>query len=182
MPQLPDVFPELSTSRLQLIAMQPEHIRDLYRLLSDERVNAFYPVIPLSRPEDLLKVIDMFANKFSNKEAIRWGITLKDSSEIIGTIGYTGFTAGHKGSIVYALRPELWGRGLMQEAIKEVTRFGFKELELERIDAEVLPGNTPSERLLEKLGFRHEGLLRRWMNWRRKLHDVNMWALLRAEA
>ncbi|TIM75611.1 MAG: GNAT family N-acetyltransferase, partial [Mesorhizobium sp.] len=55
------------------------------------------------------------------------------------------------------------GRGLMTDAVKVVTRFAFDTLRLHRIEAACIPDNARSIRVLEKAGFRREGLLRSYL-------------------
>ena len=53
-----------------------------------------------------------------------------------------------------------WGQGLMSEVLPMLVRFGFEQLGLHRIEARVEPEHGASVRLLRKLGFTDEGLLR----------------------
>jgi len=175
---LSDQFPVLYTSRLQLIEINHSHQPDLFYLLTDKRVTEYYHVIPLQEVADVRKVVDFLHQRFIDKEGIRWGIALENKEELIGMIGFNSFVPGHKGVLVFALVQEYWGKGYMAEAIAAVTAYGFSTLELKRIEAEVLPGNKGSEKVLEKTGFRHEGLLQQWMLWDNKAFDVNMYALL----
>lgn len=174
-------FPVLDTPRLELKAIGPGHQADLFRLLTDPRVTAFFPVVPLQQPSDTVKIVDRFARLWEEQSGIRWGLFITGTRELIGMAGFNSFTRGHKGAVVYLLLPEYQGRGLAGEALHEVLRFGFSELELKRVEAEVIPGNTASERVLDRLGFHHEGLLRRWMAWGEQLYDINMYSLLKEE-
>lgn len=65
--------------------------------------------------------------------------------------------------------------------MKVVVEFGFKELEINRIEAEVMQGNTASEQVLAKIGFKNEGILRQWMYWNEKHFDMTMYSLLQSE-
>jgi [ribosomal protein S5]-alanine N-acetyltransferase len=65
--------------------------------------------------------------------------------------------------------------------LRAVIAFGFNELAINRIEAEVMPGNEASERVLEKLGFTREGILREWMLWNEKHYDMTMFSLVRSE-
>lgn len=69
----------------------------------------------------------------------------------------------------------------MTEAAEAVISFGFNNLNINRIEAEVMMGNTQSEHLLLKLGFRKEGCLRDWMYWDNKHFDMTMFSLLKRE-
>ena len=70
----------------------------------------------------------------------------------------------------------------MTEALGGIIDFGFGSLELNRIEAVIMPGNMASINLLEKLGFENEGLLREYERWGSKgFVDLCIFALLRKE-
>ena len=69
----------------------------------------------------------------------------------------------------------------MREALKRVLDFGFGTMELNRIEALVFPENLPSHRLLQKLGFQREGVLREYEFVKEKFVDLTMYSLLRRE-
>ena len=48
-----------------------------------------------------------------------------------------------------------WGRGLASEAAREIVRYAFETLALERVTAEAAARNRASLRILAKLGFQH---------------------------
>lgn len=54
----------------------------------------------------------------------------------------------------------------------------FNNLEINRIEAEVMQGNVASEAVLGKLGFKNEGVLRQWMYWNGNHYDMTMFSLL----
>jgi ribosomal-protein-alanine N-acetyltransferase len=68
----------------------------------------------------------------------------------------------------------------MTEALTAIIDLGFKEMGLNRVDAVVMPENSASIKLLEKLGFCYEGLLREYENWGSKgFADLCMLSILR---
>lgn len=176
-----DTFPILHTDRLDLIEIKQEHLRDIFKLFSDSKVTQFYNVVTLSKEEEAQKFIDWFHNRFADKAAIRWGISLKGHNSIIGTIGFNNFTKRHRANLGYDLQADFWNKGYVTEALKIVIDFGFKELDLNRIEAEVMQGNIASERVLTKLGFTREGILRQWMYWNDKHYDMTMFSFLKAD-
>jgi ribosomal-protein-alanine N-acetyltransferase len=180
MPQLFEQFPVLHTERLDLIEITQDHLTDLFELFTDKRVTEFFGMIALNEPSDAQKIFDMLNTRYNEGIGIRWGIALK-GQKIIGNLGFNNFTPGHRSVIVFAIMPEYWNKGLMTEAIKEIVRFGFAELGVNRIEAEVIPGNLASEKALQKVGFMHEGLLRQWMFWEGKRNDINMYAILKSD-
>lgn len=171
----PAPFPELHTPRLHLREIRDTDRPALFSLLTNAQVTQYFMVIPLQQEPDAQKVVDMFRRVYREQTGLRWVISLEGEEEAIGIIGFHAYTHGHKGSIVYAINPQHWGKGYITEAIQAITQYGFENLGLKRIDAEVLPGNTASEKVLEKNGFQHEGFLRQWLQWGGKCYDVNMY-------
>ncbi len=172
-------FPILRTERLDLIEINQNHLTDLFNLFSDEDVTEFYNIKTLNEETDAQKYLDWFQSRFYDKLGIRWGIALEGRTEIIGTIGFNNYTKDHRANIGYDLQKKYWNNGYITEALKLVIKFGFEELEINRIEAEVMPGNIYSEKALNSLGFKREGLLRDWMLWNEKHYDMIMYSLLR---
>lgn len=83
-----------------------------------------------------------------------------------------------RADISYALSPEYWGSGYATEVVKEVITYGFEKLGIKRIGAVVFVENTSSNKLLEKLGFEKEGVLRNYMYQDGVPHDTNIYSLL----
>ena len=79
----------------------------------------------------------------------------------------------------YDLHVDYWNKGYITEALSEIVNFGFDTLEINRIEAEVMQGNVASERVLSKLGFTKEGILRDWMYWNNKHYNMVMYSLLK---
>jgi ribosomal-protein-alanine N-acetyltransferase len=69
----------------------------------------------------------------------------------------------------------------MTEALHSVIAYGFDHLRLNRIEAWVMPENRASSRVLEKLGFSSEGVLRERGFWKGTYHDLEMFSLLKRE-
>ena len=175
------IFPILHTDRLDLIEIKQHHLGDLYQLYSNENVTRYYNVLPLKNEQEAQKYIDWFQSRFKDALGIRWGISIKGQQNIIGTIGFNNFTKRHRANIGYDLQTEHWNNGYITEALKTVINFGFDQLEINRIEAEVMQGNIISEKVLDKLNFKNEGVLREWMFWNDKHYDMTMFSLLKAD-
>lgn len=176
-----DTFPILHTDRLDLVEIKQDHLADIFKLFGDNRVTQFYNVVTLANEEEGQKFIDWFRNRFTDKAGIRWGISLKGHDNIIGTIGFNNFTKRHRANIGYDLQADFWNKGYLTEALKTVIEFGFKQLDINRIEAEVMQGNVASEKILTKTGFKNEGVLRQWMYWNDKHYDMTMFSLLQSD-
>ena len=176
-----DTFPILYTNRLDLIEIKQEHLGDIFQLFSDERVTQYYNIKTLTIENEAQKFIDGFRSRFTEKAGIRWGIALKGQNNIIGTIGFNNFINRHKANVGYDLKVDFWNNGYLTEALKAVIGFGFIQLGINRIEAEVMQGNIASEKVLNKIGFKNEGVLRQWMFWNDKHYDMTMFSLLQSD-
>ncbi len=74
------------------------------------------------------------------------------------------------------------GRGHMTEAVRGAVRFAFSDLALHRVEAACLPNNEPSRRLLERVGFKHEGLARAYLKINGNWADHLLYAVLSSDA
>lgn len=96
--------------------------------------------------------------------AAQWGIALRDTDEIIGTVSLFQIDlANARGELGFALGREHWGQGYAREAVSRALDFAFGPLGLHRLEADVDPDNARSLKLVESLGFVREGFAReRW--------------------
>jgi ribosomal-protein-alanine N-acetyltransferase len=83
-------------------------------------------------------------------------VSLKDSPVMIGWGGLQHFNHGDEIEVGYAFAQTLWGRGLATELASAWLKFGFTNLDLDRIIAVADEANSGSRRVMEKIGMRHE--------------------------
>jgi RimJ/RimL family protein N-acetyltransferase len=102
---------------------------------------------------------------------------------LAGTVGFHTISDVHKSAeIAYDLSPAYWGRGIATAVCKEITAWGFQELDLVRVQATVLETNLPSAHILEKCGYTCEGLLRSYKMVRGRPGNFKMYARLKTDA
>ena len=90
-----------------------------------------------------------------------WGITLRPADTVIGRIGLANWAKEHhRAEVGFDLARAYWRQGIGTEAVSAVVRYAFEELHLHRLEAFPTLDNVASVRLLEKLGFFHEGTAR----------------------
>jgi len=160
-------FPVLHTPRLVLRAPVDADADLVFRIQSDLRVNRYLGRPPDRAVDDSAKRVAAMIAALRDGTGIRWIVCLREDGTAIGTGGLWRWVREHRlAEVGYDLLPQHWGRGYMPEAVRAMVRYGFATLRLHRIEANVDPANVASVRLLEKVGFRREGVLRE--NW---LHD-----------
>lgn len=143
---------ELHTQRLILRPFADGDAADLYEYAKDPRVGPIAGWPPHTSVENSREII---RTVFADPNA--FAVVDKDSGKVIGSAGFVGghYTElpGPDDEIGYALSPAWWGRGLIPEAVEELLRYGFEELELNTIWCGHYDGNHKSQRVIEKCGF-----------------------------
>lgn len=176
-----DVFPELSTERLHLRRITDDDAQSIYKLLSNPEVIKYDTFELFTNIEQAKDIIRWFNREFERKRAIFWGISLKDDYEIIGFCKCEVEIPKVRADFGYDLRLEYWNKGIMTEALSSIVDFAFHTLEINRIEATVSTENVASIRVLEKLGFIKEGILRERSYWKGISHDMVMLSILKNE-
>lgn len=176
-----EVFPELSTERLKLRRITQEDAESIYKLLSDPEVIKHDTFELFTNIEQAKNIIKWFDQEYKQKHSTFWGISLKDEPEIIGFCKCEIEVPKVRADFGYDLRSEYWNMGIMTEALSAIVDFAFHTLEINRIEATISTENIASIRVLEKLGFVKEGILRERSYWKGSSHDMIMLSMLKKE-
>lgn len=175
-------FPLIETDRLILREVQNEDSNDMFSYLSDKNVVKHMGLEPFQTEKDVLEEIEWYQKIYKEGTGIRWGITIKDDGRVIGSCGFLNMQPRHsKAEIGYELSKVYWGKGIASEVVEAVITYGFQHFELERIEALVEPANSASLKLLDKKGFKKEGLLRHYEFTCEKFDDLYMYSILRGD-
>lgn len=174
-------FPELRTERLLLRELTLADAPGVQRLRGSEEVMQY-----ISRPltlslEQAEAWVGIVMEALASNNGITWCLCLKEApAQHVGTIGLWRIDKeNHRAEIGYMLEPQLQGKGLMYEALQAVVEYGFREMKLHSIEAQIDPRNSASEALLKKSGFVQEAYFRE--NYRLRdggFTDTAVWSLL----
>ncbi|MGE0629658.1 MAG: GNAT family N-acetyltransferase [Hyphomicrobiaceae bacterium] len=107
-----------------------------------------------------------------------------DDERLLGGLTLSNVRRGvsQSASLGYWLGEPYVRRGYMSAAVEAIARFGFEDLDLHRIEAACLPVNEASIRVLERCGFRREGLARRYLKINGEWQDHLLYARLDEDA
>ncbi len=86
--------------------------------------------------------------------------TSLESREIVGSVSIFTHERHNKAELGYWIAHHLWGKGYASEATLAMVTFAFKTMNLYRMEANHLLRNPSSGKVLQKLGFKYEGLFR----------------------
>lgn len=177
--------PLLTTDRLVLRGLEPDEAALL--LDFDVRNREFLaPWEPLRTPEYFTEAraagsIRADADAAQRQVGFRWHLFLpQDPGRIVGSVALSNIVQGvflscHMG---YRLDAQAQGQGYMTEAVAAVVDHAFGAWGLHRIEANVIPRNRASRRVVTRLGFEEEGLARRYLKiagvWEDHLHYVRL--------
>ncbi|MDR0227504.1 MAG: GNAT family N-acetyltransferase [Flavobacteriaceae bacterium] len=149
-----DSFPIVETERLILKRLTIADVDVMFAIRSNPDIMKYIPRPLAQNKADILEHIELVDKKINSNECINWAITLKDSNEVIGTIGFPHFQVQHfRGEVGYTSLPQYNGKGYVTEALQAVIAYGFSTLKLHSVEALVDPENIGSMKVLEKCGF-----------------------------
>ncbi|PWK78686.1 ribosomal-protein-alanine N-acetyltransferase [Mucilaginibacter oryzae] len=154
-------FPVLTTERLLLRRFTQDDAADLFEMRANEEVMKYIARPICKTLDDAVALIDVIDKLLEGNDGITWCICLKNSNKYIGSIGFWRIEKNnHRAEIGYLLNPAYQGKGLMQEAVEAVIRYGFEVIGLHSVQANVQPENAGSVNLLLKNGFVKEAHFR----------------------
>ncbi len=172
-------LPELDTKRLLLRRMTMADAQDIFAYSRDPEVSRHVLWDAHRSIHDSRAYLRYIQRQYRNNEPSSWGIELKETGHLVGTIGFMWWNQENRSAEVgYSLSRVQWNRGLMTEALREVIRFGFEEMDLHRIEAQHEVSNPASGRVMEKVGMRREGVLRGRLYNKGRFVDVAVYAIL----
>lgn len=175
-------LPNIEAARIRLRHLEENDIDALFEIFSDEETMRYWSSPPFQARADAEKYLADISKLFRQKTLFQWGISLKESGEIIGTSTLFHLDMrNRRAEIGYILNRKFWKKGFVNEALNSLLNFAFEELNLHRIEADVDPNNAASIRVVEKLGFQKEGYLRERWHIAGKICDTVFYGLLRSD-
>lgn len=145
----------LETARLVIRDWRAEDLADAQEIFSDPEVMALCE--PPYSPERTAEALEYFA-----ASGIAFAVELKDEGKVIGHALFKQLPGEAEGvyEIGWIYNRRCWRRGYALEAASALVDYGFSELGLHKICAETIDARR-SVPLMERLGMRREGVLRR---------------------
>ena len=156
--------PVLETPRLRLRPYRTDDDEAMFALYSDPRVMRYWSFPAWVELAQARIYLQRATAGMDSGEIFPWAIADRASDRLIGALTLFSLHAEQlRAEVGYSLSPDYQGRGLAAEALRCGLAHAFDSLGLVRVEADIDPRNQPSCRLLEKIGFVREGLLRkRW--------------------
>ena len=155
-------LPTFETERLKIRLFKLEDVDDIYEYCSDEEVTRYLPFDTYTEKQQAVDRINYCLEGYKNLDKpIVCAIEYKEDGKLMGSIDFVKWDEGHKvGEVGYVLNKKYWNKGIMTEALKTILKFGFENMQLNRIELRCDERNQASAKVMEKNGLTYEGTLR----------------------
>jgi RimJ/RimL family protein N-acetyltransferase len=167
--------------RVTLVANDPDYAPLFFRWRQEPSVLRHNPLLPRTL-EDLREVMEVLGSDLSDRDYQAYLWFVQAEGELIGTVTLKEISWNMKyAEIGYGITEPFQRLGYGTEAVRQLVEMVFAETDLYRLQAVIAQRNRPSRRLVERLGFKKEGLLREhFLVGDRRVNEV-LYALLRRE-
>lgn len=169
---------------LELRPIHPTYAKEFLNLIraNKKHLKLWFPkTVKASKNIELLKKwIRNSMDKITNEEAYLTLIFYRD--KIAGCAGFSNLNTGsNKGELSYWIAKQYQGKAIASKSIKALIKFGFKSLNLNRIQIKAAETNLKSRAIPEKLGFTLEGVLREYRLFNKRYFDSYIYSILEKE-
>lgn len=162
----------INTKRLVLREFRDEDAQDVYEYASNENVVKYLGFEPHQSVEASLDVIQKFY-KNANVFAIEY------NGKCIGCIEIRVDLLNEVADIGYILNYNYWNQGFLTEALKEIIKYCFDTLKLNRVQASHFVENKASGRVMQKAGMLYEGTCIQKIKRKDIFYDVVMYGIVK---
>jgi RimJ/RimL family protein N-acetyltransferase len=172
--------PFIVGERIYLRPLEPARDNHLYSTwVNDEEIRRYFSIYPTSdtRGEERLELL------YKDGKHIIFGVALNENNRLIGLVGLKDINYINQSAEFYIIIGDrsAWGKGYGTEATKLMIRYGFMELNLNRIQTQSMEDNIGGWRADEKAGFKYEATLREVILRFGKFNNVRVYSQLKSE-
>ena len=167
----------MARAEVKLREFRPDDAPAVERWFNDERVTA-----------DLVGRRDSFDSEaargwveraMQQGDDRKWAITIDGDDAAVGFVALFGLSRGIGPELAVLVgEPSAWGKGVAGEAERQACEIAFNEFGVHRIHAEIPATNIPAQKVVTRLGFRHEGTMKKAIVRPDGQVDNQIWGLL----
>lgn len=168
--------------RVKLTSFKEEYLPTFEAWYNDTSFLRLYDVVS-AFPKSEIQLQEMLSDTRKSDDKYLFAVKTIEEDKLIGVTGFENILWNNGTAWVYIGigDADLRGKGVGREALALTMEFGFQELNLHRIQLNVLSYNKPAIALYERLGFKREGVYREFIHRDGKRHDMYLYGILRKE-
>jgi RimJ/RimL family protein N-acetyltransferase len=166
----------IKTERLFIRKFESKDWQAVHEYTSDSNVMKYIPEGVFSEEET-----KEFVNNNISEKTEKFPVILMDKKILIGHIVFHKYFGEHTYEIGWVFNPKYHNKGYASEAAQATLKYGFEKMKLHRIIATCQPQNTPSYRVMEKIGMKREGYFKKCIPHGNEWWDEYYYAILEEE-
>jgi len=178
-----ETIPELDDGTITLKKISEKSGDDLFEIYSNDAVFTYCGILTRKNRATVIGMIPHFERDFNKQHRIKWGIYLNSIDKLVGIIEV--MDASDKVDMLtigYFLNQEYWNKGIATRSSKLILKYLFIEIEVNRVQAYIMPENVFSRKVLENNGFIKEGYIRQGQFWPGKgIVDLELHSILKKD-
>ena len=173
-------IPTLKTERLVLKKIELGDLSDVHEYTSDPSVSKYLAWYPHKTQDYTRAYLSYIFKLYKKGKFYDWGVFI--NGKMIGTVGFSSIDIKNDSAqIGYVLNSSYWGKGIATEAVREILKFGFSNLELKRIEAVLLPENLKSKRVLAKCSLKFKEVRKSFVLVKGEYSDAEIFEINKEE-
>lgn len=177
-------FPIIKSDHFVLKKIEDNNLDEVYEIYSNDKVFEYCGIIPKHNKATVQSMIGHFERDFNKRSRVKWGIFANaEPHKLLGIIEAMDFNQKvNMVTIGYFLAESNWGRGIATVTVDMLLKFLFLDVDINRVQAEVMLSNEVSKKVLLKNGFIKEGTLRQASLWSGKgVIDLELYSILKGD-
>ncbi len=154
------IYPHMKTLETKNCILRPATIddaNDIFEYYSQEKVLKYLDIKRHKNINDSKNFINtFFIRAYKNNKFGHYAIVYKKNNKVIGNVGFNNISQNATtADIGLCLNPSYWGANLSSELIRAIVKFGFEEMNLNKIVAETYIDNKYPRSCIDELGFKY---------------------------
>ncbi len=175
--------PTIESERLILRPLTMSDDEAVYAYASDPQVSKYVTFETAQSIQDSRIFLETSLKNYAEgKDPLNFAVIVKSEKKLIGSVGYIHWSNVDKRiEIGYALSRPYWNRGYVTEAARSLIDYCFTNSDIVRIEARCRAEHNASARVMEKVGMKFEGLLRKQSFIKGEFWDMKIYSIIRNE-
>lgn len=176
-----EIVEEINDGNLFLRKISKDDVEFVFNSLNNRNLTSYLSIGPLKNLEHSRRLIKGYLKYWENKLQFNFIIEVYRLNRVkIGSVSLWSINWQHsRAQVGIWVIPSFWSKGLAEKSLNLIKNIGFNHLKLNRLEAYIAVENKRSIILFEKCGFKEEGKLKQYLNFKGIYYDAVIMACLK---